>query len=139
MMKKDYEVGFGKPPLATRFKKGASGNPAGRPKKKFYGHRSDRTHMKEDFVRVMQRRMTIADESGGTRRITLQRGTIKGLVDRAIQGHVAWIARLWGLFKHYQLDREPDPNITFCRFTPADEKHLHHLLEDVSTSPAITR
>lgn len=29
---KDYEVGYGKPPVHTRFKKGVSGNPKGRPK-----------------------------------------------------------------------------------------------------------
>ncbi|PJK27655.1 DUF5681 domain-containing protein [Minwuia thermotolerans] len=29
----DYEVGFGKPPRSTRFQKGRSGNPRGRPKK----------------------------------------------------------------------------------------------------------
>ena len=28
----DYEVGYGKPPKHTRFKKGQSGNPKGRPK-----------------------------------------------------------------------------------------------------------
>ena len=28
----DYKVGFGKPPERTRFKKGRSGNPRGRPK-----------------------------------------------------------------------------------------------------------
>jgi hypothetical protein len=28
-----YEVGYGKPPKNTRFKKGISGNPTGRPKK----------------------------------------------------------------------------------------------------------
>ena len=31
--KDDYEVGFGKPPKSTQFKKGQSGNPRGRPKK----------------------------------------------------------------------------------------------------------
>ena len=29
----DYEVGYRKPPVATRFKKGKSGNPSGRPKR----------------------------------------------------------------------------------------------------------
>lgn len=27
-----YEVGYGKPPKSTRFKKGQSGNPGGRPR-----------------------------------------------------------------------------------------------------------
>ncbi len=138
IMKKDYEVGFGKPPLATQFKKGKSGNPRGRPKKKLHGHRSNRPHMKDDFLRVIQRRMTIAEESG-TRRITLQRALIKGLVDRAIQGHVASIARLWTLFKHYHLDREPDPNITFHRWTPAVEKLIENFLnEETPTSGTAT-
>jgi Family of unknown function (DUF5681) len=29
----DYEVGYGKPPKATQFQRGVSGNPKGRPKK----------------------------------------------------------------------------------------------------------
>jgi Family of unknown function (DUF5681) len=29
----DYEIGYKKPPVATRFKKGQSGNPGGKPKK----------------------------------------------------------------------------------------------------------
>jgi Family of unknown function (DUF5681) len=28
----DYRVGYGKPPLETRFKQGQSGNPRGRPR-----------------------------------------------------------------------------------------------------------
>jgi hypothetical protein len=31
--KNDYEVGYKRPPIATRFKKGQSGNPSGKPKK----------------------------------------------------------------------------------------------------------
>lgn len=31
--KNDYEVGYKRPPVATRFKKGKSGNPSGKPKK----------------------------------------------------------------------------------------------------------
>ncbi len=30
--KRDDEVGYGKPPRHTRFKKGQSGNPSGRPR-----------------------------------------------------------------------------------------------------------
>jgi hypothetical protein len=33
-MTRDYEVGYGKPPLHTRFQKGKSGNPKGRPRGK---------------------------------------------------------------------------------------------------------
>ena len=32
MSNKEYEVGYGKPPVETRFRKGQSGNPRGRPK-----------------------------------------------------------------------------------------------------------
>lgn len=38
----DYEVGYGKPPKSTRFKKGQSGNPLGRPKKQ---HKDVAAHM----------------------------------------------------------------------------------------------
>jgi hypothetical protein len=35
--KRDYEIGYGKPPEGRRFKKGQSGNPSGRPAKSAKG------------------------------------------------------------------------------------------------------
>jgi|SRR3982074_923569 hypothetical protein len=32
--KQDYDVGYGKPPTSTRFRKSVSGNPGGRPKRR---------------------------------------------------------------------------------------------------------
>jgi Family of unknown function (DUF5681) len=56
----EYEVGYGKPPKATQFKKGQSGNPRGRPKKQpkdVAAHMSDllaeKRPVKKDGVTVM--------------------------------------------------------------------------------------
>lgn len=54
----DYEVGYGKPPRHTRFKKGRSGNPGGRPKRNL----TLAEHMGEELAREM----TITE--GGRRR-----------------------------------------------------------------------
>ena len=43
----DYEVGYGKPPAATRFKPGVSGNPLGRPR----GARNRRPALNEERLR----------------------------------------------------------------------------------------
>lgn len=43
----EYEVGYGKPPKQTRFKKGTSGNPKGRPK----ASKSVKAHVREMLLR----------------------------------------------------------------------------------------
>jgi hypothetical protein len=107
-MKKDYEIGYGKPPGHTRFVKGKSGNPKGRPRKCSPGFpREQRSHMKDDMERLLQRQIHVP-EGGRTKRITIQRAQIRGLVNRAIDGHTPSINQLWILIKRFGLDRKPD-------------------------------
>jgi hypothetical protein len=77
-MSDDYDVGYGKPPLHTRFKLGQTGNPQGRPK----GSKNLKTDLLEELAETM--RIT---EGGQERRISKQRALIKAQVARGIKGN----------------------------------------------------
>ncbi|SRR6266498_1369189 len=126
-MKNDYEIGYGKPPVHTRFVKGQSGNPKGRPRKEFYGHRIQRSQIRDDMERLLLRQIH-APEGGRTKRITIQRAVIRGLVNRAIDGHSASIHQIWMLIRHFGVDKEPEKDIRYYRRTPSDEKRTERLL-----------
>jgi hypothetical protein len=77
----DYEIGYGKPPNATRFRSGTSGNPSGRPKR-------DRSLLAEIVDGVLDAPVRYR-ENGRTRTATRREITLKLLVQRAIKGDVA--------------------------------------------------
>ena len=75
--KDDYEVGYGRPPKATQFKKGTSGNKKGRPKET------------KDIVTIFyeeMHRMIPISQSGKRRTITIARAAIKQLTNKAATG-----------------------------------------------------
>lgn len=81
-----YEVGYGKPPEDTRFRKGQSGNPRGRPK----GARNklpalNEERMKNIILEEAYRTITVRD---GTRNITvpIARAVLRSLAVNAVKG-----------------------------------------------------
>src|SRR5579864_8994330 len=83
------KVGYGRPPETTRFKKGHSGNPKGRPK----GSRN----LASDLAAELEEKITIR-EDGKARRVSKQRGWIKSLMAKALQGNVRASIALLALY-----------------------------------------
>jgi hypothetical protein len=73
----DYPVGYGKPPQHTRFKKGESGNPTGRPK----GSKNLTTLLEKEL-----KQRVVVTENGRRRSITKQEAMVKHLVNKAVSG-----------------------------------------------------
>lgn len=79
----NYAVGYGKPPVTTRFQKGSSGNPRGRPK----GKKSTRALLEM----ALSAPVTIIE--GGEQKVIQQRQALfKSLVAKAIKGDPRSIA-----------------------------------------------
>lgn len=80
----DYEVGYGKPPKESRFKKGKSGNPKGRPKTS-----RNTGKMLED---VFYRKIPIT-EGGKRRDITVMETIFRQVANGAAKGEVRHVDR----------------------------------------------
>jgi hypothetical protein len=92
MPKKDddsaYEIGFGKPPEHSRFRKGLSGNPKGRPK--------GRRNLATVLERSLQEKVVI-NENGVRRTVTKLEAAVKQLVNKAAAGDLAALRQLTAL------------------------------------------
>ncbi len=73
----EYEVGYGKPPKHTRFRKGQSGNPRGRPK--------GTKNLKTDLTEELSERI-IVREGEESRKVSKQRAVVKTLVAKTLKG-----------------------------------------------------
>ena len=89
----DYEVGYKKPPRHTRFRKGRSGNPNGRPKQA--------RNLLTDLHEELQQRITVR-EGGTERRISRQRAVVMRLLDKALKGELGAMAKLLDLVLRHE-------------------------------------
>lgn len=96
----DEGVGYGRPPLQSRFKPGESGNPKGRPK--------GAVSFKSDLLEELSETIAVRQGSGEVR-ITKQRLIVKKLVAASIDGDPKAASALISLCVKLFRDQEVDP------------------------------
>ena len=86
---RDYAVGYGKPPVRGRFRKGRSGNPGGRPRGK-----SLATLLREALAET-----ATIEVNGRPRRVSKGQATVALLIDRTAEADPRWMKLLLDLLQ----------------------------------------
>lgn len=97
---KDYEVGYGRPPLNSRFKKGQSGNPRGSSAKRHNARSAFANPFQEELASTVE-----VQEKGKSVRRTLKHLGVRKLIEAAAAGDMKAIGQVLDL----QEETEPSP------------------------------
>jgi hypothetical protein len=116
---KATSVGYGNPPEHTRFKKGQSGNPHGRPK--------GTLNMATVLERTLRERVVI-NENGKRKTITKLEAAIKQLSNRAASGELKAFQLVSALVRSAE-DRAVQATISKSNLEEVDEKVFLGILE----------
>jgi hypothetical protein len=111
------QVGFRRPPEATRFKKGVSGNPRGRPKGSL--------NVATAFMRALREKVVI-NEHGQRKTITKLEAALKQLANKGASGDLRALAQLIALAQ----DAEAKQNIP-CAQEPVTSELDQEVMEGI--------
>ena len=113
---RDYEVGYSKPPPHTRFVKGQSGNPRGRP--------PGAKNMKTLLTKALNELVVVTDQ-GGRRKVSKREAIVTQLVNRSAKADFKAIQILLGLLHDIEGDSDPHPSDPI--FTEADQHIIQRI------------
>ena len=109
---RDYPVGYGKPPRHTRFVKGQSGNPRGRP--------PGAKNIKTLLTKALDEVVVVVTDQGGRLKLSKREAIVTQLVNRSAKADFKAIPILMGLLRDSESDS--DPQAADPTFTEADQQ-----------------
>lgn len=120
-MSNNDEIGFGKPPKHTRFRKGVSGNPKGRPK----GSRNLATIL----ARALREKVVV-NENGRRRTMSKLDAAVAQLVNKSASGDLVALRQLMALAGSVENQPTDAPQKTL---TEADNKVVQNVLKRIES------
>ena len=119
-----YPVGYGKPPMHTRFKKGESGNPKGRPR--------NTLNLATVLVRTLREQVVI-NEGGQRKTVTKLEAAVKQLANKAASGDLGALRQLFMLVDMVD-QRSQEKSTPITSLHAADQEVVKGLLKRLETN-----
>ena len=113
---RDYVVGYGKPPLHTRFQKGRSGNPNGRPR----GRKNMSTLLSDALNGSV-----IVVENGRRKKITKREAIVTQLVNKSAAADLKATQIVLAMLR--ELESQDDGSADRAVFTEADHEIIRRI------------
>jgi len=114
--KREYAANYRKPPEQTRFKKGQSGNPRGRPAK----------NLPALLAAALNEKVTVT-ENGKRRQVTKREAVIAQLVNKSASAELRATKMLIDMLRDIERKAEP-PEPAKSPFSPTDKEVVHQLI-----------